>query len=353
MPGAAAAWRSGFQSAWLRPHAFEVLTALSVTATVLLLRGSGLALGLDSVTYTVGQLAWPIGRALLLGVALQALRAAFLRRLRAYLDVALTPRWLLFGVRAWLACVAIVYGYMWLKVSVPLLDWRNLDGVLWDLDVALHFGYSPTIFLTELFRGTVILGWLDAFYEAWLPLSLGGLAFFAALGDRRLRARFLFSHAALWVLGAWLYLALPALGPCYAHPRSLAAVRSEIPRADATQRRLAENYRKVVAGRTGPVASFNPALGIAAMPSLHVGVLWLLALWARRAARELFVVLTAATVLTFMGSVVTGWHYAIDGYVGIALGQACYGLSLLVERDRPPAPGAEGDPVAPEVRAAG
>ena len=67
-------------------------------------------------------------------------------------------------------------------------------------------------------------------------------------------------------------------------------------------------------------------------PSLHVGVHWMLMLWMRRYARPLFLPAVIATFLTFLGSIATGWHYAIDGYVGIALGQLCYWVAVRWER---------------------
>ena len=346
LPTASASWRGGFRLAWLRPRAFEVLAAANVVAVVAFLRGAGLQVGWETVTYTFGELTLPTAQLLAAGMGLQLVRHAVLRRGRTYLDTVLRPEWLLLELRALAACLALIYGYIWLKVSIPLLTPRLLDEQLWNLDVALHLGYSPTIFLTELFRGTPVLELLDRWYSAWLVVTCLGLAFFVALPGTVPRARFLFSHVAIWTLGGWLYLAFPALGPCYANPSCVATVRDDMPRALEIQRRLAANYSKVLAGRSGPVRSLNPAHGIAAMPSLHVGVLWLLTLWARTASRELFALGIAFTTLTFVGSIVTGWHYAVDGYAGLLLGQACYELSRLVERPAARAPAAE-IPVAP------
>ena len=56
--------------------------------------------------------------------------------------------------------------------------------------------------------------------------------------------------------------------------------------------------------------------GIAAMPSLHVAVPALYALASRGWWRALW---WGFTVLTIIGSVALGWHYAVDGYMGILL----------------------------------
>jgi len=42
-------------------------------------------------------------------------------------------------------------------------------------------------------------------------------------------------------------------------------------------------------------------------------------LFARGRSRALFVLFAALTAVTFFTSVVSGWHYAIDGYVALLL----------------------------------
>ncbi len=54
------------------------------------------------------------------------------------------------------------------------------------------------------------------------------------------------------------------------------------------------------------------------MPSLHVAMVFLFALVGWRSGLVPGIVLTAYAVVIFIGSVHLGWHYAIDGYVGIA-----------------------------------
>ena len=58
------------------------------------------------------------------------------------------------------------------------------------------------------------------------------------------------------------------------------------------------------------------------MPSLHVGAQAFLAIWAARRSKRLARTLWALTAVTVLGSLVTGWHYAIDGYAGLALAGA-------------------------------
>ena len=73
----------------------------------------------------------------------------------------------------------------------------------------------------------------------------------------------------------------------------------------------------------------------AAMPSLHVGLHFFFFLWSRRRARPLVVFFALATVLTFMGSILTGWHYAVDGYVGMLLAWICYRIGRWRDENDP------------------
>jgi membrane-associated phospholipid phosphatase len=59
------------------------------------------------------------------------------------------------------------------------------------------------------------------------------------------------------------------------------------------------------------------------MPSLHVGAQAFFMFFARRRSKVLFALFAALTAVTFFTSVVSGWHYAIDGYAGLLLAWAC------------------------------
>jgi hypothetical protein len=257
---------------WKRVYPFEIAALLAVVAAVVFLRGHGLRIDWTTVRYTIPPMLRPTGVALLAGIPLQLLYRALLRRpLRPYLRTVATWSWLSLWLRLWAAYMAVTYAYFWLKVSVPLVNPRLFDGKLWQLDRLLHLGLSPSIFATSLLAGT------------------------------------------------------PPLGFFYASPDVFAATHAEMPKAAAAQEALLDNYRQVIAGREGgTLRSFNPTRGVAALPSLHVGLHWLLFLWAWGQEREQRVVWLIATGLTFLASVATGWHYALDGYAGIALAQLCW-----------------------------
>jgi hypothetical protein len=68
-------------------------------------------------------------------------------------------------------------------------------------------------------------------------------------------------------------------------------------------------------------------MAISAMPSLHIAVPALFGLAGWRAHRALGAAIWAYTVIVLLGSVHLGWHYAVDGYVGILGALACWWLA--------------------------
>lgn len=55
------------------------------------------------------------------------------------------------------------------------------------------------------------------------------------------------------------------------------------------------------------------------MPSLHIAIAVLLALVGWRINRFIGVLLTAYVFIILIGSIILGWHYAVDGYASIVL----------------------------------
>lgn len=322
----------------LAPRAFEVLALVAFVASITALQLFGVRVTFATVVFTLRETGPRLLAALAAGVGLNLLFRAFPPgRLRAYLPVLKDPAWLLETFRIWLACVLLTHSYLWLKVSIPLLNPRLWDDELARFDAWLHGGISPSRFVVALLEDTVLMPFIDWSYAWWLAVVLAMFGLLATSPSPRVRAQFLFSHVAIWTLGVWLYIAMPALGPGLAFPGEWRTVHAALPRALSSQGALLRNHARVVESReTGVLkAGFNPSLGVAAMPSLHVGIDWLILLWCFRRARPFAAPFLAFVVVTFLGSIATGWHYAVDGYVGIALGQACYWISQRVSLELP------------------
>jgi hypothetical protein len=330
------------------PFALELLALAAFLAVVVVLRARGLRMDARALRFTLPPMLWSLPRILLAGVALHVIVALVRRRsVLEFLRGFVRPLSLLGWARICAAFMLVTFAYTWLKVCVPLLNQRLWDLELWRLDRALHLGFAPNVFVVELLAGTPVLGALDLWYSFWIVSVFAAWAWAAAHPDPASRRNFAFACAFLSIAGSWLYLSLPALGPCYAYPELFAGVGAEIRHAAGTQAALAANYQRMLAGRDGSLTQFNPYLGVAAFPSLHVGAHWLFALWARRHARPMFAPLVVATALTFVASVATGWHYAVDGYVGMLLAWLVLAVADRIEPVPPRAVPAPGESTLP------
>ncbi|MEX2741195.1 phosphatase PAP2 family protein [Rhizobium mongolense] len=78
--------------------------------------------------------------------------------------------------------------------------------------------------------------------------------------------------------------------------------------------------------------------GISAMPSVHVGLVVLNALFLSSLNRWLGVVGWAFAAMIFYGSVYTGWHCAVDGYVATAVALAIWWLTGRLIHQKPHSP---------------
>lgn len=112
---------------------------------------------------------------------------------------------------------------------------------------------------------------IDAYYAGFVPLTVAGFAWFITAPAILARARFAAGFALLWIAGAWLYVAIPSLGPCYVYPADWAGAGPSLPLQVATQKLLMEHYRMLLtAAAHHATVRIIPLFGIGAMPSLHV-----------------------------------------------------------------------------------
>ncbi len=292
---------------------------VQLAAVSLLLRRAGVA---PPMLYELPRVALQLGRPLAAALVARAIVERLRgRRPREALSRVLEAWWELPLVIA--ASVLLAEAYMWAKVMVPALNPTLWDRQLAALDRALCLGVDPNVAVLTVFE----LGprWaataLDTFYGTFVTGMLAANAWF--LTDRPARRRgFLVAVTVLWSAGFWLYVAVPALGPVYVDRRLWLEVRATFPVAARAQLELLANYRNVLAWLGGARVPISPTLGIAAMPSLHVAAHALFALWCHRLRSQWRAVFLATTILTFVGSVATGWHWMVDGLAGALLALA-------------------------------
>ena len=318
-------WRSGSGlRSWLRPRFYELAVLVNFALVVYVIRyRSGINFRYVRTLTALAPFAARVwGLSILIGFLARVLwvaardgRSRALRYVRAWCR----PRRLADLVRLMLVFIVAAWAYLWLKAFIPVVNPALHDAALDRLDALVHFGIDPNRFLIALFPQPAWWRFLDFCYALFLPALLVGFGWLASTLSISERARFAAGFGLLWILGSWLYVLFPARGPCYAFPDDYASVRPSVPGSVKLQNDLAQQYEAIRARRIPPSGAINPGYGTAAMPSLHVAVLAFLAFWMRRRSRPLSALFFVLTFFTFVASLVTGWHYAVDGYAGFLL----------------------------------
>lgn len=207
-----------------------------------------------------------------------------------------------------------------LKSWIPLLNPRLYDRALLKADAWLHFGFEPVETCRLWMQVPVFSRSIDLLYIVWYSVKLPMLFFFLFHPQARRRRHFFTVYFLLWAIGGGLAILIPSLGPVYLFPERYSAI--DMPMAAKLQAYLWHNYQILISN----VASHEtaPYDGIAAFPSLHVGISVLHTIAIRESSRLLFLLFTLYAVVIQFGSVALGWHYAVDGYAGAIIAFVLY-----------------------------
>ena len=313
--------------AWARPRPHEILVLLNALLVAAVLRTAGhIELRTYRSVLTILPALQAMATLVLIGLVIRILWIAVrdgLRRAVRYLKSWCRPVRLAEAVRVLLFWGAVSWSYTWLKTFLPVTNPLTYDLLFDRLDTLLHFGINPNRFILALLPYPIWWRFVDFTYGLFVPVAFASVGWFLSTLSTSERRRFSARFGLLWILSSWIYLALPARGPCFVFENDYLGARPSMPDQLRTQGILGNQYRILKQGGGTPGPEFVPGWGTAAMPSLHVGALAFLAIWARRKSRVLGLAYAILTVITFIGSLVTGWHYAIDGYAGFLLGAGC------------------------------
>jgi hypothetical protein len=311
-----------------RLYFFEIFTLVNILVLAVL---RGITLPFRTIAGFSLSLAIGFVIQALIGIGLRLAFAARRGTARELLDTYRSKGWIVDTFRLAISSGLWGLAYSWIKLSTPLLHARLFDQQLWNLDEAICFGYSPNFFLLTLFSKPGVLRVIDWFYAIGFLVSVNVIwIYFASAPNRRLRIAFMNSSALLWLIGAWLYVAVPSLGPAYRFPEVWLPMAKLLDRTQYFQRLLMANYEALLLAPRRGAQTINIVFGIAAFPSLHVAFQVQAFLWMRRLTKWGGMVFGIFAVFIFIGSIVTGWHYMIDGIAGAALAWLCYAAAQRV-----------------------
>lgn len=235
-----------------------------------------------------------------------------------------------------LFCSLTVYTNV--KLRIPLINSFVGDPSFQRIDDAI-FGTEIWPWLERSVQSNEMLRSLleSVYFHDYMYFVL--LILLLYLRHDRLALRWTFQAVAFtYTLGVLITLAYPTLGPCFVRREDYEWVRELAPMVGETQHRLWRFFSYVIrTGRADAHVQGQVFMGIAAFPSLHVAHMWILTLVAMKRHRIYTPIVALMTLLTFVGTMGFGWHYAVDAIGGIALAWAVCALLwrfLSVEREQ-------------------
>lgn len=244
--------------------------------------------------------------------------------------------------------IAFASGFAVLKGSIGLVSPFAWDVALAEADRALHLGRLPHVWLAPLLERPALVATINVLYHVWFFVQIGSIvAACCAVRARALRHQYLMAYMLVWVVGGFLVASLfSSAGPVYfdrlGFGATYAPLMERLYHIDAQHYALwaLEVQETLWSGFTGERAG---TAGISAFPSMHVATATLFVLVARHLNPTLFAASLVFWMATMVGSVVLGWHYAVDGYAAALLALAAWRLAGAYGRrmERTEAPSAE------------
>lgn len=235
------------------------------------------------------------------------------------------------GRGAWLLLPlvsAVIAGAAYNVFKQRVLPWSGYgrDSALAAIDRALLGGNDAWTLSHRLFPQAWITGAIDALYHPlFFPMTMGiAICTYLPLHSAA-RFRYTLGYTLLLAgpatIGSWL---VPAVGPCF--DAALHGAERFVPLGELLAEQQGElgrplgalDYQRKLVSLFAS-RSIADGAGIAALPSIHNGLSTLFICFALHLRRTLAWLLVPYAAIVLLGSVHLGWHYGIDGIVGIAL----------------------------------
>lgn len=275
--------------------------------------------------------------------------------IRFLLQIAAGPTWrgMVHGVPMLAALVVFMPVFSAMKSAIPLFNSGTWDATFIAADQAIHGGDAWRL-LQPLLGFAPVTSALSMVYFAWFFVIYASSIYFCFLcRDRTLRTQYFIAYFASWTLGGvMLATMLASVGPAFAGPL-LGDHRFDAQMAYL--RTVNEHYPVLtlkaldflLASRME--SSTGLGAGISAMPSMHVAMALLVALSIARLSRAAAIAGYAFFACIMVGSVHLSPHYAVDGYVSIAVTLVVWAVSgrlarMIAERGNAHHPGIAPQP---------
>ncbi len=217
----------------------------------------------------------------------------------------------------------------------------QFDRVQADIDKIIHFNVDPWQWLYAVADSRIFLYIVEVNYMfVWFVLCFG-LLYWIVVSPKTsgFRTRYVVTFILTWViLGNVMAGFYISAGPAY-----FGHVTGDYERFGEMIELLRRNEGHFNAAikyqdylwllRENDVSGL--ASGISAFPSVHVGLTMMNALFVLELNRRLGIAFLVYTAFIVMSSVYLAWHYAIDGYVSIAVVLVLYGATRWLETWNP------------------
>ncbi len=240
-------------------------------------------------------------------------------------------RGIVVGLPPIIALAFFMPSFSLIKSSIPLITDYSWDETFVTLDRQLH-GTDPWRILQPVLGFPIVTAFLAKLYHAWFLLIYFGCMFFAFLvEDRTLRYRYIFSYFVMWTIGGMaMAVGLASVGPCFLEPVTgnpyFAEQMDYLYSANAIYPvDVLEVQDEILTWYE--TKNYGLGRGISAMPSMHVALAFLFFLAIRKVSRWAGWFFGLFAFAIQIASVHLAYHYAIDGYVSIALVWAVWWLS--------------------------
>lgn len=210
--------------------------------------------------------------------------------------------------------------YTNIKSRIPVFNGATHDAALRSTERALLGGFDMVEATRGLSSIPALTSFLDRIYHHdYIFMTLMALFLHVQAGTRHLRHLFV-GMAVLYLFGVTITAFWPTLGPCFVERDAYTWMKEQGLQAWNSQEFLLKYYDISLKAAADPNPMNAKAFtGIAALPSLHVGHCMLLCRYAWHYERRALALLVPITLLTWLATLVFGWHYLMDGMVSIPL----------------------------------